>query len=806
MLWISTFVEQCLLDLKYAVRSLRRQPSFACAAIGILMLGIGATTAVYSVLRGVLVTPLPYREADQLVLLRAQLPGSAPTPLLTSVEFAALRAQTDVFESVAAIVHSVGNLTAPEQMAPMSAAAASENFFETLGVAPVLGRALRRGDGGRAINISYEVWQRHFAGDTSIVGRGIDVDNTPMNVVGVLPRGFKVYLAPDVLLSPQLDLVYYRSSGYDDDPFRGNVVVARLRRGVGIETARAAIDTVARRVVAEHPDRYRTGPVRLSVASVDAEVVSSTKPALIAAAGAVAVVLLIACANLTNLLLVRAAARTREVALRIAIGAGRRDIIRHLLAEGLVVGALGAAGGLIGAHWGVSVLLQLAPAALPRREAVAVDGSVALFAIALAFGCALAVSLVPARAMTRAPASSRLARHQAGGVRTQGMLVAAQLALSVVLLVGAGLMTRAFVGLRSVALGFDPDHTVSMFISLGDERFNRGTIAEARATRRAFYEQLGDQVRALSGVHAAGAGMPVPLSGMVLPQRISRGPGAGEHDVDGFVALAGYLEALDVPLIAGRYFTREDNVRPVVIVNDQLARELWPGESALGRRLLTVMTVGEPKWTEVVGVVAHAHARSPRVAGRPQVWMTYAVRSPAQLNLVVRADDPGAAISPTVSTVQQLGTGRPVRDVRLMADYVRDASADTRFALFVIGVLAILAVVLAAAGLYGVVAYAMAGRRREMAVRLALGAKPRGLVALVLGEHALWTFVGLAAGLGGAAILSRSIESLLFGVGRHDPLTFIAVATLLVVVALVASALPASRAARVDPMLILRSE
>jgi putative ABC transport system permease protein len=793
-------------DLKFAVRSLRRQPSFACAAIGILILGIGATTAVFSVLRGVLIAPLPYHEPERLVLLRSQLPGGAPSPLLTSLEFAALRAQTDVFESVAAVVRSGGDLTAPDQMAPMSAAAASETFFETLGVAPVLGRFVRRGDGGRSINISYEVWQRYFAGDAGIVGRSIDVNNRPVTVVGVLPRAFKAYLGSDVVLSHQLDLVYYRSTGYDDDPFRGNIVVARLRRGVPIGAALAAIETVARRMVAEHPDRYRTGPVRLSLAPVEAEVVSAAKPALVAAAGAVALVLLIACANLTNLLLARAAARTREVAVRIAIGARRRDIIRHLLAEGLVVGGVGAAGGWMVAHWGVTTLLMLAPAALPRRESITVDGGVALFAIGLAFACASVVSLVPARMATRAAVSGRLTRNQARGARTQGTLVAAQLALSVVLLVGAGLMARAFVSLRSVPLGFDPIHTASMFISLGGERFNQSSYLEARATRRAFYEQLSDQVRALSGVQAAGTGFPVPLSGIVMPQRISLGPGTGERDVDGFAACAGYLEALDVPLIAGRYFTRADNGRFMVIVNEQLARELWPSESPLGRRLLAVMTVGEPKWAEVIGVVAHAQATSLRDAARPQIWMTHAVRSPAQLYLVVRADDPGAVIAPAVRTVQQLGAGRPVRDIRLMEAYVRDASADTRFALFVIGVLAVLAVILAAAGLYGVVAYAMAGRRREMAVRLALGANRHRLVALVLGENAMWTFAGVAAGLAGAAVLSRSLESLLYGVGRHDPLTFAAVAALLGVVTLVASAVPASRAARVDPMLALRSE
>ena len=345
-----------------------------------------------------------------------------------------------------------------------------------------------------------------------------------------------------------------------------------------------------------------------------------------------------------------------------------------------------------------------------------------------------------------------------------------------------------------------------MYISLSDQRFNAGTIEEARATRRAFYEHLIDQVREFSGVHAVGAGFPVPLSGVAISQRVSLGSAMRERDIDGFIALAGYLEALDVPLIAGRYFTRSDNDRPLVIVDERLARELWPSESAVGQRLLIVKPVAKPQWTEVVGVVAHVQARSPRDAGRPQVWMTYGVRSPAQLNLVVRAADPIAAVSPIVSAVQQLGAGRPVRNIRLLEDDVREASADTRFGLFVIGVLAVFAVVLAAVGVYAVVAYAMARRTREMAVRLALGASRKRLVALVLGEGMIWTFAGLAAGLAGAAALSRYLESLLFRVGPYDGLTFTAVAALLTVVALGASAVPALRAARVDPMLALRGE
>jgi predicted permease len=794
-------------DFRFGLRLLRREPSFACAAIAVMVLGVGATTAVFSVLRGVLITPLPYRDPGQLVLLRAQLPGTASAPALTSLEFAALRAETDVFESVAAAVASDGDLTAPDHMAPLNAVAISENFLDTLGVALPLGRAVRRGDAARPpINISDEVWRRYFQADPGIVGRTIDVNHRPMTVVGVLPRGFKVWLGPDVTVSPQTDLFYFRSRGYDDDPFRGNVVVARLRRGVPMATARAAVETVATRLVSEHPDRYRTGAVRLLIAPVEAEVIRDAKPALVAAAGAVGLVLIVACANLTNLLLARGSARTREMAVRLAIGARRRDILRQLVVEGLVIGAAGAAGGWLLARLGISVLLALAPAALPRRETISVDGEVALFAVVLALACAVVVSLVPAWQATRSMVTARLTRDPARAGRTRGILMAVQLALSVVLLVGAGLMARASISLGAVSLGFDPRQAASMFVSLSGQRFDAGTIAEARTERRVFYEQLIDQVRDGAGVRASGTGYPVPLSGATLSQRISLGPALRERELDGFVAFAGYLEALGVPLIAGRRFTRADHDQAVVIVDERLARELWPGESAVGRRLLIVKAVARPQWTEVVGVVAHVQARSPRELGPPQIWMTYGVRSPAQLNLVVRAVDPKSAVASSVRTVQQLGAGRPVRDVRLLEDSVSDASADTRFALFVMGVLAVLSVLLAAVGIYGVVAYATARRRREMAVRLALGSSRRRLVGLVLGESAVWTLAGLVAGLAGAAVFARSLESLLFEVGPHDAPTFAAVAVLLAAIALAASVVPAWRASRVDPMLALRSE
>jgi predicted permease len=779
------------------------------AALSVMALGIGATTAVFSVLRGVLITPLPYRDPMQLVVFRADLPGLAHEPALTSLEFAALRERADLFDDVAAAVAANGNLTAPDDMAPMNAAAVSDNFLRTLGVAPVLGRAVQRGDTRqhRSIDIGYEVWQRHFHGDPSIVGRAIEVNGEPMIVAGVLPRGFKAYLGSGVSLSPQMDLLYFRSSGYDEDPFRGNVVVARLRRGVTIEAAGAAVDVLAKNLVAAHPSSYRTGPVQLSLSPLAADVVRDVKPALIAATGAVALVLVVACANLANLLLARASARTREIAVRVSIGASRGRIVRQLLAEGLVIGAVGAAAGWLLAQWGVDALLALAPATLPRRETIAVDGTVALFTVTLAVAAALVASLVPAWHATRSGVAGGLKEDgaHAAGV-TRGLLVAAQLALSVVLLVGAGLMTRAFISLRSVPLGFDPHRAASLYVSLSGRRFGTGTLDEARARRREFYQQLVDDVRGAPGLMRAGLGFPVPLTGVSMAQRVSLGPDTPERQVEGFIALAGYLEALEVPLVAGRLFTRADDSQPLVVVDEWLARELWPNQSAIGRRLFVVNTAGPPRWTEVVGVVAHVQSQGLRGPGSPQVWMTYAVRSYAQLNMVIRAADPIAMVAPVARAVQQLGAGRPIRDVRLLDDYVSDAFADTRFAVFVLGVLSALALVLATVGVYGVVAYATARRTREIAVRLALGADGRRIVGLVIRDGLGWTAAGILAGVLGALVLSRYVSSLLFDVGERDPITYLSVAMLLVVIAVVATAVPAIRAARVDPMLALRAE
>lgn len=760
-LWHWTFVERLARDVKYGLRTLRRQPIFSASAVAVLILGVGATTAVFSILRGVLIQPLPYRQPGRLMLLRSQLSGGNSTPLLTSQEFRSLEAHTEIFESIAAAVAAEGSLTAADgAVSTTNAIAVSENFFDTLGVAPLLGRSVENDDAGQSVDISHDAWQRYFSSDAAIVGRQIQINGRSMNVVGVLPPDFRVYLGADVTISPQVDVIYLRGHGYDADPFRGNIVIARVRRGLDLAAARAAIDAAALALVGDHPSSYPTGPVRLALAPIGDEVVSRARPSILAAAGAVALVLLIACTNLANLLLARASGRTREIGIRVAIGARGRDITQQLLTEGLLLGAIGAVGGLLVAHWSVATLLALAPAALPRREAIVVDSQLAISAMMVALACAAIVSLAPAWQATRSPLHHSLTKNPARAGWTRGTLVAAQLSLSVILLIGAGLLMRAFVSLRSVPLGFDSYQSVTAQISLNDRRFSSGTIDEARARRQAFYDELIGQLNQKPGVRASGVGFPIPLSGTTMSQRVSLAETQPARDLDAFVALSGYPEALGVALIAGRYFTRLDNDRPMVMIDERAARELWPSTQAVGQRLLIVKSVGQPLWAEVIGVVSHVQNRSPRDQGPPQLWMTYGVRSPAQLSVVVRTGDHVNAAEYITDSVQRLGAGGPARNVRQLDDYVSNASADTRFALFVLGVLAVLALALAGIGIHGIAAYAVAKRRSEIALRLALGATQLRLVWLVVSDTAKWSLVGVLVGIVGSAALTRYLESL----------------------------------------------
>ncbi len=798
-------------DVRFALRILARNPSYAAAAVTVLALGIGAVTAMFTVVRAVLLQPLPYRDADRLVTFRVDGPAVAHAPLLTGEEFFALRERTDVFEAVATVNDSQGSLTGVDDMEVVTAASVSDNYLPLLGASPVLGRTVNaREDLGtpyiRAVNVGYDLWQRRWRGDPALVGRHIEVNNIDVVVVGIMPRGFRAYLGSGTNLADHIDIWF--PGAPDFTPTSRNVPgLAKLRRGVSIAAAQAAVDTFIAQFIAAHPSNYGLGPVRLTVVRLDEDLVRDVKPALVALAGAVTFVLLVACANLTNLLLARATARARELAVRRAIGASRAHVVRQLTTESVVLWLFGAAAGLLVARWAVDALLQLAPSTLPRREQIGIDLTAAAFAAVVSLSCAAVSGLIPAWHATREDVTGTLKRDPAtapAGAMTRGLLVASQLALSLMLLVGAGLMTRAFLNLITVPLGFDPSHVLTLTVDA--RAFSANTSADERLRA---YNGAADAGRRLPGVDSVAIGLPVPLSDTRLAQRFATGADAPEQVATQFIALPGFAETLHIPLRAGRTFTTADNVRsdPGVLVDERLAASAWPGRRAVGQRLMLGPSGGTRTSAEVIGVVAHVQTIDVRADARPQIWVTYPTRLFFQMGIVVRTHGDPAAIAPAVrQTIEHLGPRRPLTDVRTLEDYVSAASADTMFALFVFSVFAIIAVVLTSVGVYGVVAYTTARRTREIAVRRALGADARAIVMLVLREGLAWTAGGVLAGATGARLLSRWLESLLFQVKSTDAPTLIVVAALLAAIALVASALPAIRAVGVDPMGALRSE
>lgn len=796
-------------NLRYAVRLLFRNPIFSLAALIVMAVGIGATTAVFTVVRAVLLQPLPYLDPDRLVMLRADAPGFVQEPALTTEEFRALADGADLFAEIASINQSEANLTGVEDMEAVTSASISDGFLEMLGIAPLAGRHVSlRDDLGpmvRGASISYELWQRRWSGDPAMVGRTVEINNLDMVIVGIMPPGLRLYLGPGTNVPQQIDIWFPQTPVSDSPRYRGFPTIARLRSDVSPPATQAAVDAFIAEFVATHPASYQTGAVRLTLVPLADDVVRDVRPALVAFGGAVAFVLLVACANLTHMLMARMSARAAEFALRSAVGATRRHLIAQLTIESLLLGCLGATGGLVLANWGVDGLMRFAPATLPHHDAIHIDGTIALFAVAVSVACALLFGVLPAYRATRSDVVLTL-KHSSAGARgaaaTRGMLIGGQIALSLILLVGAGLMARAFVGMRTVPLGFDPTNVLAMQVNVQPRRF------AAVEMRREFFSAAAQAARQVPGVQSVGVGFPIPLTDVRFTQRFSTGPGGPEYTASILTAFPGFPEALAVPLRAGRTFTHADTNRRdlLIMVDHGLAQRLWPGIDPIGQRLL-VGPGPAARSTEVIGVVETLRLHSVRDEPPAQIWLPYAARPGLSLGLIIRTSgDPRPLADSIQRAVERLGPGRPVSNVRLLSGYVADASADTRFALFVLGAFAALALVLTAVGVYGVVAYATARRRHEIAVRLALGGQTHRIVRVVLRESLVSTLAGLAVGLVGATILTRYLESLLFEVTATDPFTLAAVGAFVALVALTAAALPAVRAVRKDPMETLRAD
>jgi predicted permease len=805
------WLEDMAADAWHVLRLLRRNPLFAAVAVMTLAVGIGVTTALFSVFSAVLLRPLPYANADRLVVVRADGPEGIAQPRLAGDEIDDLRALTTVFDSVGAIVAVDGNLTSESgdvEMERVTAANVSDDFLPTLGVRPHLGRLLDARmddspDGVRAVLIGHDLWQRRYGGDPSILQRTIEINNRRLAVAGILPRDLRLLLGRDTNVPARIDIWF--SAGVDGDRrSRGYTAVARLEPGVTVDRARATLAALSSRLTAQHQQAYATQPLRLRVETLQGDTAREARPVLLALMGAVAFVLLIACANVANLLLARSIARSREMAMRAAIGARRSRLLRQLVTEGLVLGVIGGGAGLLIARWTEALVIWVRPAALPAVD-IALDARTLIFAIGVTVGASLLFSIAPAVTGARLALADMLRQERAPTssryVRTA--LVVGEVALSVILLVGAGLMIRTLVALQAVAPGFDAGDVLTMQATMQPRAF------DTTEKKLQFYDTALERLRALPGVRTASAVRPLPLEGVSFVDRFAPDAANAEIVASSHTTFAGYFGAMGIRRLAGRDFTSADieQRRQVLIVDERFARAAWPDGRALGRHVRVLRPGRASAAHEVIGVVAHVRTDSLRSEGRPQVYLPYHQRPLFDLALVIEVDgEPMDVASSARRIVESLGGGRPVFDIRPLRSYVDDAMAESRFLLILSALFAALALALSAIGIYGVLAYLVAERRRDISIHLALGATRSAILGRVMTHGLQFTAVGVAIGLAGALGVNQLIASLLFGVQPTDPVTLVMVIGTITLVAAVACWLPAWRAAGLDPNVVLRAE
>jgi len=830
-MWGGGGAEQLWREVRYAVRTLLRSPGFTAIAILTLALGIGANTAIFSVVNGVILRPLPYPDPGQLVLITSQFPtlGFDQFPV-DAAEFLEFRERNRSFSNVGAYFATAVNVGGQSSPARVTSALASASLFPTLGVTPEAGRWFTDQEtlpnASPVALLSDELWRSNFGGERSIVGRKVDIDGVQTQVVGIMPKGFDVHdqgvrvwlpltLDPDSINS-------YRGGHYLN-------LVGRLKPGISLATARVQLEPLLQhwREIdggSSDPTQNRvhtpnTKNHRLRYDDLLTDIVGSAGRALWVLQAAVFLVLLIACANLANLLLMRAETRHKELVLRAALGAGRGRLVRQFLAESLVLSVAGAAVGLLVARWGLHALVLSNNAGIPRAARVGLDAHVLVYTLVLALGTGVVFGLAPAlrlnaRSMSLAlrEAGSRTTSH-ASAARVRRALVVLEMAMAVTLLVGAGLLLRSFEKLTRVDSGFDRSQLVTFNLVLPAATY-------ADSTRRvALFEQVDDQLQQVPGVQSATA-----MSG--LPPR--RPVNANDTRFEGYVAKPGippqnvdyynyvmrnYFSTMRIPMVEGRSFGPMDGAKspPVVIVNQTLARLFYPGQSAVGHRIQPGGIVDTAQWFTIVGVAKDVKQGGVDAKTGTEIYLldqqtpAYEGFAPRNMNVVVRSTLSRDALASSIRRiVASVDPGLPVVGLRSMDEVFDDALARPRFLAELLVIFAVVALALAAVGTYGVLAYSVAERRREIGIRMALGASEGGVLTLVLRQGMLLAGIGLLVGLGGALAVTRVVSSLLFGVQPTDPATFAAVGLFMLAVALVACVVPARRATRVDPLVALR--
>ena len=824
-------------DLRHALRGLRNAPGFTATAIGTIALGIGATTAIFSVVNAVLLRPLPYADAGRLALVTSDMvarnvmdfplpPGDLPD----------LREQGTLFQEVAAVsvtgrIPLMGDGNDPEQV---SGVAATPNLFSVLGLRTVLGRGFVESDGtplppppdlpaGVAppapppgtVVLSHAFWQRRYGGDPTVVGRVIRLGGGSSEIVGVLAPDAELLLPPNLNVERRPDVIQALRIDWSTAS-RINVFlrfIGRLQSGVTVPQAQAQVDGIVADLRQRFPIKETAG-VRWRVEPMHQYLVAGVRPGILTLMGAVGFVLLIACANVANLLLVRAGQRERELVVRAAMGASRGDLVRQMLVESLVLGGGGAVLGVGLALWGLVILRAVAPATLPRIDEAGVDASAVNASTLAALAASVAFGLVPALRASRpeAGAALRSASRTAGlseGRRLRSAVVVAEVALSFVLLVGSGLMIRSFIALQQVDPGYDPRGLLTFQVqAAGPLRLQQ---PEQRA---AFARQLKARLEALPGVDAVTAVGPLPLDGTVANSRWGTEAAAADpslfQQANIHVVLPGYFETFRTRLIEGRTFTDADNhpERVGVVVDRILAQKAFPGRSAVGQRLYVRSRGNEAEYLDIIGVVDHQRHASLSVEGPEAIFVTDGFFQFGGANRwVVRTAGDPTALGPQVrAAVAEVAPGVPVAQLQPMTALIEQAMAPTRFALTLIGIFAGVAAALAAVGLYGVLSTAVRQRTAEIGIRMTFGASRNSIVQMIVGHGLRLSAAGIGIGLVGALALTRVMQSLLVGVAPTDPITFVTIAVFFLGVAALACWLPALRAGGLDPNVVLREE
>ncbi|MBZ5595711.1 MAG: ABC transporter permease [Acidobacteriia bacterium] len=803
-------------DLRYGLRMLAKNPGFTAITVLTLALGIGANTAMFSVIDSVLLRPLPYRESDRLMVVWEKPPGELRNGV-SGANFLDWRDQNHVFEHLAGLTFASFNISGKDLPERVDGWRTSWDFFDMLGVRPLLGRGFVADDdrpGAPAVTIlSHELWVRRFGGDAQIIGRSLTVDGDKCTVIGVMPARFRFFGSPEMWMPLALD----RAKVTRD--FHFMIPMARLKPGISLARARAEMDSIGKNIEIAYPKSNKGWGV--FVEPVRQALMQDQRTGVLVLFGAVGFVLLIACVNVANLLLAKAAVRQRELAVRASVGAGRVRLVAQLLTESVMLAVAGGLLGLLLAFWLVKIVRALVPSfLLSGLEEIAVDWRVLAFSLGLSIVTGLFFGVFPAWRVSKLNLSDILKEGGrgsggAGGhARFRSVLVASEVALSLVLLVSAGLMIRSLLAMQTVNPGFRPDHLLTMRLSMGEHRY------PGAAAVRTFYRQVLDKAASIPGVQNASISTGLPLQGVAfgMPFQIASHPQVPISEAPGEayeLVSADYFRTMGITLRKGRFFTERDNENgsPVSIVNESFVKKYLAKEEALGQRLLVQELItgktelGPPIAWQIVGVIADVKFGGLNSSGVPVIYVPIMQNPWPGGSLALRTAMAPLSVAQAARVVlAQLDRDMPITSVKAMDQIVVESMSQSRTQTWLIGAFAVVALALAALGIYGVMSYSVAQDTHDIGIRLALGASTGDVLKLVLGRGTLLTGAGLLAGLAGSFALTRLLSSLLFNVKATDPWTFVAVSLLLTLVAVVAGFIPARRATRIDPVVALRFE